>query len=129
MVDYLGLVHSETARRSRREELDDMLVRVKQLAVNERIPVVSPWQISREGFERGRQLAGEFTLNSLADTSQTERSADVVLTIYYEDDELNCQILKNRDGETGDFTLTTDFKTSRVTSEVDPIEELLDFSI
>ena len=115
VVDYLELMGS-----TKREDLNDMLVAVKRLAVEHKVPILSPWQVSREAW-REAQKSGQYTKAATADTSQTERASDLMISILKPDDApntLKCQILKNRSGESGlQFTLHTDFSTGIVASQ------------
>jgi len=120
VVDYLGLMGSVNKRQSRREELDDLLIATKRLAVDLRIPIMSPWQISRDAWKEA-QKSGGYDKASLSDTSQAEKSTDLIMSLLRSPDnaaQLICQILKYRDGEElNRFTLATDFTTSLVTTD------------
>ena len=117
IVDYLGLLRGSEKYRNRREELDDLLIGAKRLAVEYNIPLLSPWQINREAYARARD-SEQYDLTSLSETSQAEKSSDLVLTILKNPDtpsSLKCQILKNRDGEAGAvFNLSADWATCRI---------------
>ena len=134
VIDYLGLMSSQGRRDSRREELDDLLVGAKRLAVEVQVPIVSPWQISRMAWNEARDKQRNnsrdlYTRASLSDTSQAEKTSDIIISLFKPNDAdggydssrnnvLRCQVLKNRDGEVGgDFDLTTDFATGMVRSE------------
>lgn len=121
VIDYLGLMSSGTRRTDRRQELDDMLLAVKRIAIEYEVPIVSPWQMSRTAWLEAVR-SGKYTRASLADTSQAEKTSDVILSILKDDEMPNaikCQVLKNRDGESDiDFNLYTDFTTSFVGSTV-----------
>ena len=123
IVDYLGLLGSRQRRQQRREELDDMLIAAKRLATDANggkgIPFLSPWQMSRMAWERAVDN-GQYTRASLSDTSQAEKSSDLILSLLRTDDphRLEARILKYRDGEGQlDFHLNTDFATSYVGSD------------
>jgi replicative DNA helicase len=117
VVDYLGLMSSETRRAARREELDDLLVAAKRFAVDKDVPLLSPWQVSRNAWQEA-QKSGKYTKACLSDTSQAERSTDLVLSILRKEDEpnaLSATVLKSRDSEEDvAFTLHTDYSTSYV---------------
>jgi replicative DNA helicase len=103
-LDYLNLVHSDRKRVEKREEIDEVIIEMKQIAVSfngSGIPVLSPWQAKQAQWVEAAKL-GRYTLAVLANTSESERSADVILTLLQMADEpgkLRAQILKNRDGE------------------------------
>ena len=128
VVDYLGLLGS-SKRLQRREELDDLLVQAKRMAVELQIPLVSPWQISRKAWEDARDSSlKQYTKASLSDTSQAEKTSDVIMTVLRLDEpnKIKCQILKNRDGEAGaEFELYVDFASSLVRSN-DQLGSILD---
>ena len=118
VIDYLGLLAS-ARRQTKREEQDDMLIQTKRMANELQIPVLSPWQISRTAWTEAKQT-GSYTKSSLSDTSQAEKTSDVILSILALDEPntLQCQILKNRDGSAGgDFRLSTDFATCLISAE------------
>jgi len=118
IIDYLELMGSSGKRSSRREELDDVLVSTKRLTVELNIPIVSPWQISRAAW-LDAQKTGLYTKAALSDTSQAEKTPDLVFSILAVDDaptQLKCQVLKYRDGELMQFILDKDFATSYVGS-------------
>lgn len=126
VVDYLGLLTSRHRRQQRREELDDMLISAKRLAASENVPLLSPWQVSRAAWEKAVDN-GQYTRAALSDTSQAEKSSDLILSLLRRDDEheLQCEILKYRDGEGSlSFTLHTDFATSYV-GESDTLRGLI----
>jgi len=118
VVDYLGLMTSRR-RESRREELNDVLVHAKRIALEHNIPFLSPWQTSRQAYEKALTDGG-YTKYSLAETSMAERTSDVVISVLnrrQQPNRLSCQILKNRDGELiPPFDLRTDFPTALITS-------------
>lgn len=121
VIDYLGLMSSGTRRTDRRQELDDMLLAVKRIAIEYEVPILSPWQMSRTAWMEAVK-SGKYTRASLADTSQAEKTSDVILSILKDDEspnQIKCQILKNRDGESDlSFDLNTDFSTSWVGSSI-----------
>ena len=127
IVDYLGLMASAHRRPSRREELDDLLISSKRLAVDRNVPLISPWQLSREAWKEA-QKSHSYTKASLSDTSQAEKSTDLIMAILRSDEnpsELMCQVLKYRDGEeASQFILSTDFATSHVTSKTEAYDIL-----
>jgi len=103
-LDYLNLVHAERRRVEKREEIDDVIVEMKQVAVSfdgRGIPVVTPWQIKQSVWVDAKK-PGRYTLACLSNSSEAEKSCDVCWTIIRREGDLktlNSQILKNRDGE------------------------------
>jgi len=63
-IDYLDLLKTRTARKERKEEIDDVYTDAKGLAVELNIPIVSPSQANRSGAEKeileSTHIAGSF---------------------------------------------------------------------
>jgi replicative DNA helicase len=105
IVDYLALLKPESKRGNEREEFNEILRDAKGMATSfndgEGVPLVSPWQMSREAFKqavRDRQ----YSLASLADTAEAERSADVIMALIRDEENMNemrLQFLKTRDDQ------------------------------
>lgn len=116
IMDYLALLKPDRKRDSKVNEMSDLLIEAKQIAAtfdNGRgIPFVSPWAMQQNAFRDARQK-GEYTLASLSDTSEAEKSADQIMSFLQLDapNEVKVQFLKNRDGEKPQpFTLEADFR-------------------
>ncbi len=130
IVDYAGLMGAGRRVEHRREGLTEVLQGLKGLATGHHrgrgVPLVSAYQTSRVKLQEARKEGG-YTLDSLAETAEAERSADLVLTLlrqHDEDTELRAQVLKYRDGRMIEFTLETDFSRSIVTeSEIGAADE------
>lgn len=116
VVDYLSLMSSPRKRVSQREELDDLLMEAKQLALTFNsgigVPLLTAHQMNRSSWETAKKT-GRYTLSSFAGTSETEKSSDCALWLL--DDESSPDILKAgfvkvRDGElVEEFTLHKQF--------------------
>lgn len=70
-----------------------------------RLAMIILSQINRQGKQKADRNQGRYTLNALAEFNELERGAQVVLTIYTNDDmketkEATLQLLKNRNGRT-----------------------------
>lgn len=124
IIDYLGLIRPERARKDRREELTPILQDAKQVAVTLRnghgVPVISPWQVSRDGRDKARQRGG-YTLSDLAETAEASNTPDVILTMLEPESDdthgrkvlVKFELLKSRDNERFIKTeLLADFATS-----------------
>lgn len=117
VIDYLALLKPDRNRQSQREELNDILKDTKVLATSfdsgRGVPVISPWAMGQDKY-REALIKGEYTLANLADTSEAEKSADVIVSMLRQKErpsEVTTQFLKNRDGELGEkFALHTDFR-------------------
>jgi hypothetical protein len=149
VVDYLALLRAEAARRDLREQLSEIIKDGKQLAATYRdglgVPLISPWQMSREGWKAARPPAGRgfYTLADLGDTHEASATADTIITLLEDDGpglgddggrrvRLRAGLLKNRDGErhSGDnsVSLTADYATSWFsagTAGSSPAEDML----
>ncbi len=101
-LDYLNLVASDRRRVEKREEIDDVIIEMKQVAVGfdgRGIPVVTPWQIKQTVWVDAKK-SGRYTLACLSNSSEAEKSCDICWTLLRrEPKRLAAQILKNRDGE------------------------------
>lgn len=121
IVDYAGLMGAGRRVERRQEGLVEILQGLKGMATGHArgrgVPVLSAYQTSRQKLDDARSSGG-YTLDSLAETAEAERSADLVLTLlrqHDEDTELHAQILKYRDGQKAEFYLETDFSRSFLT--------------
>src|SRR5437667_2594474 len=118
VIDYLQLLHS-TARRAenRQQEIADISSGVKALAKELKVPIIVLSQLNRE-LEKDRNRKPR--LPDLRESGSIEQDADLVCLLYKpsaEDDEaggaeepdgvpVNLLIAKQRNGPTGDVTLT-----------------------
>jgi hypothetical protein len=119
VIDYLTLIKPDRPRASSREELNDVLRDTKMLAVGANdgngIVVVSPWQIGGDKFQTAIK-AGEYGLGSLSETSEAEKTPDLIMSLLRLPDapsEAKLQLLKARDSEIpSPVTLEVDYRTS-----------------
>jgi hypothetical protein len=117
--DYLNLLKPDQKRNSQREEANDLLKDAKTLAASfadgRGIAFVSPWQVSREKFEYAQQN-GFYTIDSMSDTSEAEKSADLIFALLRFNESKNkakFQTLKCRDGAIPpQVELDIDFRSS-----------------
>lgn len=103
-IDYLTLLHAQRPRGSEREDFNEILRNTKVWAPafdrGRGVAVVSPWQIRQQDYKAALTTNG-YTLASLADTSEAEKTPDVIVTLLRPNpnaSEANVQVLKNRDG-------------------------------
>ncbi len=127
VADYLGLWTPERKYNAKHEEAGSVVQAAKQLAVtfdNGRgIPLVSPWQVSREAKDKADK-DGYYTLRSLSDTTNAERSSDIIISTLipqkaYDDrfGNMKAQLLKNRNGLTSAIIdLQVDYATATFTA-------------
>lgn len=123
VLDYIGRLGAMTARPTRRDETNDNLTLWKSALVgydNGRgVPGITGYQVSRQWWEEAQRTL-RYSLLCLAETSEAERNADLVVSQLRTpgvDNELLTQVLKNRDGATLEPTpLRADFATTLITS-------------
>lgn len=119
VVDYLGLLKPERRRTSEREEMNEILKDAKTFAVGfdngHGVPLLSPWQMSREAHNNALNT-GHYTLGSLSDTSEAEKSPDTIVSLFREPgstDTLTWQFLKMRSGHIPEpVTVKVDFRNA-----------------
>ena len=135
VVDYAGLMGPGRRVERRQEGLVEILQGLKGLATGHSrgkgVPLISAYQTSRQKLDDARSSGG-YTLDSLAETAEAERSADLVLTLlrqHDEDRELRAQVLKYRDGQTAEFYLDADFARSLITDRSAGVDVLEDDDI
>lgn len=123
VLDYIGRLGAMTPRPTRRDETNDNLTLWKSALVgfdNGRgVPGITGYQVSRQWWEEAQRTL-YYTLLCLAETSEAERNADLVVSLLRPpgvENEALIQVLKNRDGATLEPTpMRTDFATTLVTS-------------
>lgn len=103
VIDYLALLKAESKRTSEREEFNEIIRGAKGIAQGfndgEGVPILSPWQITREAQEAVTRL-GRMTSAALSDTSESTKSADQIWAIIRDEDNsssMSLQCLKMRD--------------------------------
>lgn len=103
VMDYLALLKPDSKRANEREEFNDIFRRTKKLITSfdhgRGVPFVSPWQMSRDAYNRAKEINAYVTA-SLSDTSESEKSADWVLSLLRPSNtshEALLQVLKMRD--------------------------------
>lgn len=123
VIDYMGLMSSERARVSRREELDDLIRETKALALDfgngRGLALEAGYQTNRVSYETARR-EGYYTLACFADSAEVEKSADAalwLLSLPQNQDELKAGLVKNRDDELGEhFHLRRNLRYAQLTS-------------
>lgn len=138
IIDYLALIRPDRARKDRREELSPVLMDAKQFAVTFRdgqgVPVLSPWQVSREGRKEARTRGG-YSLSDLSETAEAANTPDIILSLMDPENDdtrgrkvpLTLEVLKNRENERFvKLELTADFASSYFTVREQGSDSLLD---
>lgn len=121
VIDYAALLSSTERVSEDRNKYVNILRELKLVAPSVAegvgIPILTPWQISRDGRVRAENT-GYYTMNDLSDTSEAEKIADVIVSLFRADEESgrfvegNVQILKMRDGEKArDILIDIDYGT------------------
>ena len=81
---------------------------------------MSPWQMSRNAWYEAKESGGTYTMASLSDTSEAEKSSSQIISIFKEDNDnadgrLNIQVLKNRSGrEMSKVSYPYDYRNSYI---------------
>jgi replicative DNA helicase len=110
VVDYLQLIEAENRRDNRQEQVAQISRRLKYLARELKIPVLSLAQVNRSSEDRGGHKP---RLADLRESGAIEQDADTVLMLHrpgmYEegkdDNTIEILVAKQRNGPTGDVTL------------------------
>lgn len=124
VIDYLALLHSDRRRDHQTAEFTDLLKSAKMLATTfnrgNGVAILSPWAMNRDRFLEAKKT-GHYTLGSLADTSEAEKSPDVLVSMLRPEDDrskVTMQFLKNRDGEVGHaFSVDVKFRNTYLGEE------------
>lgn len=120
LMDYLALLKPVARRQTQREEASDTLKESKVLAPSfgggHGIPLVSPWQINRSGYEAAKTTQS-YDLLALADASEAEKSADLIVSLFHDaklsPKQAQLQVLKSRHSAlVSALPLTVDYRCS-----------------
>jgi replicative DNA helicase len=111
MIDYLQLIEPESRRDPRQEQVAQISRRLKILARDLKIPVVALAQVNRASEDRQDHKP---RLSDLRESGSIEQDADTVMMLHrpgkfdgtQEDNVLEIIIAKQRNGPTGELTLT-----------------------
>jgi replicative DNA helicase len=110
-IDYLQLIEPDNRRESRQEQVAVISRRLKHLARELQIPVVALAQLNRSSEDRTDHKP---RLADLRESGSIEQDADTVMLLHrpemYEPGQhegtVECMIAKQRNGPTGEVTLT-----------------------
>lgn len=125
LVDSINLLRTTRRYDSKREMLEDMLQGFKRFASSfdggRGVAIVSPWQMSRTAWQQAAEAGGEYTLASLADSSEAEKTPSTIITIYVKDEnQVFLQVLKNRSGrEMSKVAYPYDYRNSYIGTGAD----------
>lgn len=126
VIDSINLLRADRRFQSKREELASMLIEAKQFATTfadgRGVPVISPWQTSREAWKEAQEK-GYYNTTGLSETHEASASADNIITILEpmnnnsREAQMKLQIAKSRDGETvSALDISVDYATAYWTS-------------
>jgi replicative DNA helicase len=121
IIDYLALLRAERKRSEAREELSQIIKDAQQLAVTWAdglgVPVISPWQVNRAGYDKAR-ARGYYALEDTAETAEASNTPGLIIGLLPPAEvdgrraEVKLSIVKNRAGERlGSLTLDADYGT------------------
>ena len=111
VIDYLQLIEPENRRDPRQEQVAQISRRLKFLARELNIPVIALAQVNRASEDRQDHTP---RLSDLRESGSIEQDADTVMMLHrpgkfdgtQEDNVLEVHIAKQRNGPTGEVTLT-----------------------
>lgn len=122
IIDYLALFKATLRRQTQREELSEIIKEAKLMAVANEVPIMSPWQVSREARKEA-ETGGGYSSRALSETAEATNTADLILGLLAPTDnsdryaDVTMQILKARDGETvNGLVVRVDYATSEFSS-------------
>ncbi len=110
VIDYLQLIEPENRRDPRQEQVAQISRRLKFLARDLKIPVIALAQVNRASEDRQDHTP---RLSDLRESGSIEQDADVVMILHRpgrfggdDDNILEVHVAKQRNGPTGEITLT-----------------------
>ena len=107
LVDYVQRIRATDRSIPRHEQVAEVVMSLKQLARDLRIPVVALAQVNRGVEQRANKRPG---MGDLKDSGTIEQEADVIITLYRDDvydpdspdkGTAELDVMKNRHGPTG----------------------------
>jgi replicative DNA helicase len=125
IIDYLQIVKPDGKKENRQLDVSSIVQRMKELALNERLLVLTAAQINRGPGQRPDKRPA---LSDLRESGEIENSSDVVILIHREDyydkespraGEADFLIEKNRGGVKDCVTLGAQFHLTRFVSMAD----------
>jgi hypothetical protein len=144
-LDHAGLLAPRKWVSSTTERLNEIIRDAKRLAMKfnkgQGIPVVSLFQLSREGFKAAEKNGGLYNLTHLSYANEAERSSDIITTTYLSDEmrkknRVQFQCLKSRDQQPFDVfqahvdwncrRILTSFEVQMIQSQTEEIKKKLD---
>jgi replicative DNA helicase len=109
VVDYVQLVRTDTASRTREQEVAEVSRQLKELAMELDIAVILPAQLNRESTKRADGIP---TIADLRDSGQLEQDADAIILLHrpplpdgQPSGQISLIVGKNRHGPTAEVSL------------------------
>ena len=142
VIDYISLMGADKEERTKdyNENINSVIRALKQLCLTfnngKGIRILSPHQANRESYKEALKNDGMYNLTGMSNAHETERSSDVVISIYKYDDgssnRLKFCCLKNRRNEHfKPFDACINFNTGfiwNVAHAIESSEDLIDVS-
>jgi len=100
VIDYISLMGADKEQRTRdhNETTNNVIQSLKQLCLTfnngKGIRILSPHQANRESYKEARKNEGLYLLTGMSNAHETERSSDVVISIYKHDEDGDSNRLK-----------------------------------
>jgi KaiC/GvpD/RAD55 family RecA-like ATPase len=100
VVDYVGKMVIDKNERygDYNIDLNSILKRLKELALTfddgRKLRVISPFQVNRTGFKEAEKNDGHYSLTALSNANEAERSADLIISTYWNDNMKKAGIVK-----------------------------------
>lgn len=125
LIDYLGLIQESDEKTSRDKEMDKIIIRLKQLALELNIPIVVFSQVGRSAE------ATEPSLESFRESSQVSLSPDLIMFLHRlrffggndHTDTVKLIIAKESQGMVGDLFLNFNLERSKF-EDIEQTEEI-----
>jgi len=99
VIDYLQLVKALDKKAIREQQVAEISRTLKEIALNENIPVICLSQLSREAASEIPQL------HHLRESGAIEQDSDIVIFPWKREGKFNLTIAKNRRGKVGTFEI------------------------
>ena len=110
-VDYLQIMRLDRGDDREVQAISDAVMTLKQIAKENRVPVLCLAQCRREA-DRLENKDPRIHMSHFKGSGAIEEHADHAILMWKKDDEsreLQCELAKNRHGETGSFSLAANF--------------------
>jgi replicative DNA helicase len=139
VVDYVGLMIPDKNDRygDWNIDLNSIIKKMKNMAINfdngRKVRVISPFQVNRTGHKEAEKNEGQYSLSALSNANEAERSSDLVITTYMNEEMKKAGLIKigclaHRKGATFDpFEANIDFGTKHVKDIIQDKESAIQY--